>query len=243
MVDSQSNRLSHLPGEVRARLDALVESLRDLLQEDLLCVLVHGSVARGEYQLDQSDVDLIVVVESGSPAALQPIANALALARYSARIEAMVLTAAEIPRAADVFPLLYDEVQRRNIVLFGESPFASLRVSDQHRRLRIEQELRDAQIRLRRIGLDAQGGNRALSMALSQKVRQLRAPLCALLGLRGREVGEKLESILTDAGAFYEVDISPLLASSMGSAALSALSALLERAVDDVDRLAVAVSE
>ena len=46
----------------------------------------------------------MLVVKEAPRAKLEAIANALQIARYAARIEAMILTASEIPRAADVFP-------------------------------------------------------------------------------------------------------------------------------------------
>ena len=66
------------------------------------------------------------------------------MARASARIEVMILHRDEIPRAADVFPLLYDDVRSCHAVLHGSDPFAQLVVHDEHRRLRIEQELGSA---------------------------------------------------------------------------------------------------
>jgi len=148
----------------------------------------------------------------------------------------MILTADEIPRAADVFPLLYDDVRRCHILLSGTDPFSGLTISDVHRRLRIEQELREAQIRLRRAAVDAEGTPAQLAGAVFRKLRQIRGPLRALLALRGQEVGDDFDAVLTAATGLYEVDAGPLRSvHEVPFAALDALMKLLGAAVDDVD--------
>jgi predicted nucleotidyltransferase len=235
---SHAERLDKLPAPVRRRIDELKDSLVAELGDDLVCLLIHGSAARGEYREGQSDIDLMVVLKDAAPATLAAIANPLQLGRFAARIEAMVLTSAEIPRAADVFPLLYDDIRRCNLVLVGADPFAALTISDRHRRLRIEQELREAQIRIRRAVIDAQGAGEVLGGALSRKLRQLRGPLRALLALRGRDVGDDFDAVLGGACALYGVDPAALRqVREAPDAALGALTTLLSAAVDDVDRM------
>src|SRR5690349_2187848 len=91
--------VARLPAPAQARLVELKEGLERTLGEELSCLLVYGSAARGGYRDGQSDVDLMVVLEEASRQSLDAIPNALQIARYAARIEAMILTAAEIPRA------------------------------------------------------------------------------------------------------------------------------------------------
>ncbi|WP_437488894.1 nucleotidyltransferase domain-containing protein [Sorangium sp. So ce1014] len=230
--------VSGLPAPVQARLVELQESLERVLGDALECLLVYGSAARGGYRDGQSDVDLMVVLKEASRESLDAIANALRLARYAARVEAMILTAAEIPRAADVFPLLYDDIRRCHVLLAGRDPFSALVIDGKNRRLRVEQELREAQIRLRRAVVDGMGSDDALRGAVFRKVKQIRAPLHALLGLRGIDVDDGLGAVLAGAGELLGADVAPLeRIHEAPGAAYEALAALLARAVDDVDRL------
>ncbi|MFT3774224.1 MAG: nucleotidyltransferase domain-containing protein [Minicystis sp.] len=235
---SHAERLGKLPAPVRRRIDDLKKSLTATLGDDLACLLIHGSAARGEYREGQSDVDLMLVLKEATRDKLAAIANPIQLARYAARIETMILTSAEIPRAADVFPLLYDDIARCHILLAGADPFSALTISDRHRRLRIEQELREAQIRLRRAVVDAQGGREALGGAVARKLRQLRGTLRALLALRGHEIGDDLDSVIGKACSLYGVDPTPLRnVPESPDAAHDALAKLLAAAVDDADRM------
>ncbi|WP_437534552.1 nucleotidyltransferase domain-containing protein [Sorangium sp. So ce726] len=230
--------VSRLPAPVQARLVELKESLGRTLGDELSCLLVYGSAARGGYRDGQSDVDLMVVLKEASRQSLDAIANALQIARYAARIEAMILTEAEIPRAADVFPLLYDDIRRCHVLLSGRDPFSALVIDGKNRRLRVEQELREAQIRLRRAVVDGMGADDALKGAVSRKVKQIRGPLHALLGLHGIEGDDHLGAVLAGAGKLLGVDVAPLQrVHEAPGAAYAALAELLARAVDDVDRL------
>lgn len=230
--------VSRLPAAVQARLTELKESLERTLGDDLEGLLVYGSAARGGYREGQSDVDVVVVLRDASRERLEAIANALKLARYAARIEAMILTVDEIPRAADVFPLLYDDIRRCHVLLSGRDPFSALVIDGKNRRLRIEQELREAEIRLRRAVVDAMGADEALRGAVVRKLKQLRGPLHALLGLHGIACDDDLGTVLAEVGRLLGVDVAPLQrVHEAPGAAHAALTALLARAVDDVDRL------
>jgi predicted nucleotidyltransferase len=227
-----------LPAGVRERLAEFTAGLRSALGDNLVGILVHGTVVRGEYRPGESHVDVIVVLDEADFAHLEAIGNAIQLARYSARIEAMIVTEGEIAGASDVFPLLYDEIKRRHILLTGRDPFAAVEVHDTHRRLRIEQELREAQLRLRRAVTDAFGAREAIGGAVVRKVRQVRAPLHALLALKGITCAPDLPSVLAKVGETYGVDMAPLRAArETPDLAHAALVMLLTRTIDDVNAM------
>lgn len=226
------------PASLRGRLETLRAELTRALGEDLVALMLFGSVARGEYRDGVSDVDLIVVLRRATPEALATLSNPLTLARYASRIEAIVLEADEIPRAADVFPLFYDDIKRCHVLLAGVDPFASLTIADHHRRIRIEQELREASIRLRRAVIDAQGSLPQIAGVVDRKVKQLRGPLHALLSLRGTPCEPRLPDVLAAAAAAWGIDLAPLShPREAPREAHGALVRLLATAIDEVDRM------
>ncbi len=227
-----------IPKPISERLDELCSQLKTALGDDLVALLVHGSAVRGDYR-KESDVDLVVVLAKAGREQLDALAEPLHVARFAARIEAMILVADEIPRAADVFPIFYADLQRHHVVLHGKDPFAGLVIEDHHLRLRVEQELREAQIRLRRAVTDARGNQDALRGVVGRKLKQVRSTLRVLLDLKGIAVGDGLAEVVAKACATYEVEGAPLtkLAEAPGEAH-DALVALLDRAIDDADRMA-----
>ena len=225
-----------LPVVVKERLDEFSAALQKALGKNLVGILVHGSVVRGEYRPGESDVDVIVVLGTADFGHLEAIGNAMQLARYSARIEAMILCESEIAGASDAFPLLYDEIKRHNILITGRDPFATVVVHDTHRRLRIEQELREAQIRLRRAVTDAFGAREAIAGAVTRKVKQIRTPLHALLALKGIASPSDLKAVLAKTAETYGIDLAPLRAAREApDAAHAALVTLLTKTIDDVN--------
>jgi len=227
--------LSALTPAVKARLDDLAKSLVELCGKNLVALLVHGSAVRGGWREDISDVDLILVLEDDAEAALEKIGPALELARYGARIETMILVASEIERSADCFPLFYADIARASVTLAGTSPFEQLVVPDHHKRVRIEQELREIRIRMRRVVTDM-AGHRNFGGALDRKIKQARTPLFALLALRGTPTDDTLEAILRDAGKAYAIDPAPLRrAHEDPKLAFQTLARLLDAALADVD--------
>jgi predicted nucleotidyltransferase len=229
-------RIAALPERTRHHLEALQAMLRETLGDRLRALLVYGSVARGGYDAERSDVDLVLVLTDDDRSVLQEIGQALELARHAARIEAILLRADELQRAADVFPLLYDDIRGCSIPLHGDNPFASLEILDEHRRLRIEQELREARIRLRRALVEATGAPRTLAGAVERKLKQLRSPLHALLRLRGVTVDDGRTPVLAACAKRWKLELGALArAREDAPAAHDALVKLLDAAIADVD--------
>ena len=231
--------LQGLPERTRRHLSELTETLRALLGADLAALLVYGSAARGGFQPEQSNVDLLLVLRAGGDETelLRRIGPALVLARHAARIETMLLRSDEIQRAADVFPLLYDDIRAHHMLLHGENPFAALVIHDAHRRVRIEQALREARLRGRRLFSDTTANPRALAAGLDRKLKQLRAPLHALLRLRGQGGSDDLRTVLGAVAARYRLDAAPLFrVPEDPGAAYAALGRLLDAAISDIDQ-------
>jgi predicted nucleotidyltransferase len=228
--------LTLLSATTRARVQELETALEKALGEKLVSLVVYGSAARGGYQEGRSDVDVAVVLREASRATLLAVANALQVARYSARIESIILTEAEIPRSTDVFPLLYDDIRRHHVVLTGKDPFADLTISDRNRRVRIEQELREAQVRLRRAVVDGLGVGDALAGVVIRKAKQVRPTLSALFRLRGIECEDRTQKLLEKAKEVYGVETSLILqAREAPEKAHDQLVAVLDAAIADVD--------
>jgi predicted nucleotidyltransferase len=229
--------LSRLPGDVRFHLETMKKAFVEHLGPALQAIVLHGSVVRGGYDPLTSDIDVFVVLRSDERERLAAIGPALDVARAAARVECVFFRADELIHAADVFPLLFEDVSRCHALLHGEDPFTALVISPLHRCLRIEQELRDLRVRLRRL-LTLQEVNRpVLAPRLMHKVKQMRSPLLGLLRERGEEPKtEALDDVLKACTAAWHVETAPLLRIDRDvTAAADAITALLDAAIADVD--------
>ncbi len=239
MTETVRATLSALPKETHAALDELASALERAAGPNLAALVVHGSAVRGDFEPERSDVDVVVVLHDSSLEKLEEVAEPLLLARNAGRVEAMILRLDEIARSADVFPVFYADIAERHVVVAGSArPFQDLVIEKRHLRLRLEQELREHKIRMKRAAVDASGQPRALAGALARKLRQVRSPLRALLKLKGGNPDDRLEPVVRAAGAAYGVNVDALFAIRRDpGAAHAAFRKLLDAAVEDVDRM------
>ncbi len=228
-------KLASLTPTVHERLDQLVAALEKKLGRNLVGVVAHGSAVRGGWRSGASDVDLVVILGDATQDALEGIGPALELARMSARIEAMIVTAEEIPRSADCFPLLYGDLARTAVTLAGKNPFQGLVIPEHHKRLRIEQELRELRIRMRRVATD-NAGQSSYAGAVERKLKQARSPLWSLLAMRGETCDDTIDAVLARCAKVYALDLAALSrVREDAKAAFGVLGTLLDAALADVD--------
>jgi predicted nucleotidyltransferase len=235
-----STGVDRLPEPARKPLESLRDELLAAQGENLAALIVYGSAVRGGYDPQASDIDVVVVLRDTSLPRLKACSTPLLKARFTSRVEAMILKLDNLAAAADVFPLLYDDIRSRHVVLAGKDPFSSLEIADEHRRLRIEQELREARIRMRRAIVDAQGEDSGVAAALARKVKQIRGPLHALLRLKGVSCEDTIEVVLREVGKGYGIDTLALLdVRRHPESAHQAFRSLMDAAIADVDQLEV----
>src|SRR5688500_15166383 len=111
------------PAEVAEGLTRLAKDLGEAAGPNLKALLLYGGLASGRYRAGKSDLNVAVVLEDGGGAALTAIAPVLNAALRRLRVEPLVLTTAELGRAADVFPTKFLDIQRHHVVLAGADPF------------------------------------------------------------------------------------------------------------------------
>jgi hypothetical protein len=230
-------------------LTALCDALAAGLNEELVAVFVHGSVARGHFHVETSNLDLGIVLQRATAEILRRMAHPLQLARAEARIESIILLADELSHVSEVFPIFYEDMRRHHVLLYGQDPWMGFESSAENLALRIEQELREVQIRLRRSYLDNAIDTTYLLGSLDGRIRQLRSPLAALMSLRAaaahRHAVEMHDEdgvlVLKDAANMLNVDVNPVLVGAAsrrdGHVAADALMRLLDAAVAEAGRL------
>jgi hypothetical protein len=173
---------------------------------------VYGSAARGRYDADTSDLNVIVALHDASGAAVLRIAEAVHDAERQSRIETMIFAETELAGLATSFPTKILDIQRRHVVLFGTDLFSGITVARDDIRRRAEQELRNLALRLRRRFVAARKDNHALALAADDAAATLAVNLRALLYLRG-DVSDEFQptlAIFERAGSLFGLDTSVL---------------------------------
>ena len=195
-----------LPRATQGRLEELVREIKQAWGPALSSVTLFGSVARGEWTQGRSDVDVVLVAKQLTSKELASAAEAVAVAQAAIRLDALLLEEAEIPRSADVSPLLFRDICEHRIVIAGTDVFAAVVVREEHVDLAIEQELRDSLRSLRRGLIDAREDDALIALRVEAYLRKIRVPLRALLRGEGIELGHELSLVLAKAARKFRLD-------------------------------------
>jgi predicted nucleotidyltransferase len=237
VIPSIATVLAMLPAQTRVRIETFAREARSQLGDDLISLVVYGSAVRGGLT-PHSDVDVLAVVRRDDAVFLARLHGAASLARAAARLDLRVLHVDEIARAADVFPLFFDDVRTCHAVLVGVDPFKDLVIHDEHRRLRVEQELREARQGLRRLVIEHAADPPTMRFELEALHKRIRGPLHALLLLHKSHARSDLTAVLDVIGARLGVDTVPLTSRAIDAlTAVDATARLLDAAIADVDHL------
>ena len=174
----------YLPPDVAAALDELGSSLRTEAGDNLLGLILYGGLVRGRYNPQTSDINVVVLLRDASADAMAKIARPLHAAWRAKRVEPLIIAPTELPRLALAFPTKVLDIQRRHIALLGDDPFDGIEVSRDLIRLRVEQELRNLVLRMRRRFIAIHDDPAALAAAVDDAAATLAVNLRALLFLR-----------------------------------------------------------
>jgi predicted nucleotidyltransferase len=229
--------------EVRNALERLREDISSAAGTNLAGLILYGSLARGRYRAGKSDVNVVVLLSDTSIENLLAIAPALRAAWRAARVEPFILKLSEIQSMTDVFPTKLLDIQAHHIVLMGEDPFVGLEVKREHLRLRIEQELRNIALRMRRRFVSIFDDRAALAIALADVAVSLKVELGALLRLAGNtEPAENTSAaVLAAAATAFDLDRDALLrvaAMRRDDSRVSDLPELYNRVLISINRAA-----
>ena len=211
MAEGQSAAaLNHTdaPPEVRAAIAGLRDDLARVAGTNLAGLILYGGVARGRYRPGKSDINLVVLLNDTSTTALDQIAPLLRAAWRAWRVEPFIIKPAEVSRLSVTFPTKLLDIARHHIVLAGANPFADLQVAREQIRLRIEQSLRNSELRLRRRYLSIFDDRSSLANTLADMAASLKVEFAAMLQLVHQEVPSESTSaaVLQAAGEAFDLD-------------------------------------
>lgn len=235
--------LPEAPVAVATALGHVSDELRAAAGDNLVALVLYGGLARGRHRGPRSDVDLAVVLADASPERVREIAPVLMAAWRVARVEPWILGRTEIGRLAEVFPTRLLDIREHHLLLYGEDVFADVVIDPRLLRLRVEQELTNLSLRLRRnlVSLSADGPS--MTTYLAGVARPLAIQLAVLLRVAGRAVPaeDRSAAIYAEAAAAFGLDgvaLASLAELRQGEAVVEDVAALLGRVQAAVTRAA-----
>ena len=194
-------------GDLDTAILALITELGSRVGEGYSAVL-YGSAARGDWIPGRSDVNLMLVVDDPSPAALRTLTPAVKAWHERGLTPPLVIGRSEWGRAADVFPIEITDMKLAYRVLHGADPVGGIAVRPGDLRRALESELRGKLVRLRqayiRFGdLEVTLGGFATSSVPALLVL-LRSSNVLLGRVPGETPKETISALATELGADAE---------------------------------------
>lgn len=238
---------SMLPPKIEAHLKQVGDDCRRAFGDDLVCLVLYGSAAAGDFVAGKSDLNFAIVLKRIEVAQLRALGELLPAWHRLDVATPLFVDQTFVARARDVFPMEMLDIQAEHRLLAGVDVFADLVIDFDHLRFQLEQEARGKLLRLRVQFAEAGGKRGQVEQLMLASVRTFVALMRAVLRMRR----EPTPSVAAELLQRFERDLGvplPALAevlavqqgerrwSGSADATFAAYLADIERLVDFIDR-------
>lgn len=235
---------ANYPPQVTELLQWLIDKLLGKSLESWSLV-VYGSLAKGTYRAERSDINLALVMQQVSREGLTAIRGPLRQAWRRGRVDTFILDRAQLPALAVSYPVKMLQLQWHHQVIVGEDPFLEIDIKPEQLSLRLEQDLQNHVLRLRHQYVMAGDSPPTLARVLRTAITALGVELSCLLHLRGVGIPKADEGLFSLASQNLAVDEALLqrLAKFRRGESVGELEPLYFALLAVVERLALQVRE
>ncbi len=226
---------------------ALTARLKADLGDDLVSLVLYGSAARGTHVEGRSDLNVLLVARTASPAALRRIAPALEAWARAGHRPPLIHTEDEWRAAADVFPMEMEDIREAHRLLAGRDPMAGLATRREDLRRELERETRGLLTRLRAAYAAVASEGPSLAALMADALGPLLVLFRAAHRLEGHAPPPEAAAVIGGAAALAGFDahaFDPALAAREGGRprALTPFDPAAAAYLDAVERFAAWVN-
>jgi predicted nucleotidyltransferase len=194
---------------VQDALNHLVGDLRATHGDNLASVVLYGSAAAGDHIELRSDYNLLIALHRIGPEDLRLAQAPMREWQRLGHPLPVYFTVEELSDAADVFPIEFYQMENARIVLYGDDPFAFVKLSEVNLRHQAEYELRSKLIQLRRLYIAASVSVEKLCDLMSDSLASFAALFRAVLILHGREAPVAKPDCVRATAQLLKLDMGP----------------------------------
>lgn len=197
-------------GKIPKRPEDIFDEFRGdyttLFGDDLLAIILYGSGARGEYIPKKSDINFLIVLTDNGMEHLGDAVNLVAKWQKRKIPVPLFLTKTYIESSLDAFPLEFFNIRSAYQVIHGEDILKDVVIQKEDLRLQCERELKAKLLLLRESFLEANNKSHLLRELVAQSLSAFISIFKALLYLKGDEVPEKNEAVLSATVQSFGLD-------------------------------------
>ena len=198
--------MGKIPNRPEEIFDELKQDYTALFGDDLVAIILYGSGARGEYVPKKSDINLLIALSENGIERLGDATDAVAKWRKRNVRVPLVMTRGYIQSSLDAFPLEFFNIKSAYQVIQGEDILKDVVIQKEDLRLQCERELKAKLLLLRESFLEANNKSHLLRELVAQSLSAFISIFKALLYLKGDEVPEKNEAVLSATVQSFGLD-------------------------------------
>ena len=199
--------MAKIPDRPEDIFDEIRGDYTALLGDDLIAIILYGSGARGEYVPKKSDINFLIVLSDTGIERLSSAASTVAKWRKRNVRTPLVMTKAYIESSLDTFPLEFFNIKSAYQVVCGQDVLKGLAITKDDLRLQCERELKAKLLLLRESFLEADDKSHLLRDLVGQSLSAFVSIFKALLYLKGEDVPEKNEAVLSATAQGFGLDV------------------------------------
>ena len=239
---------SSIPEEVRHTLKSYLIQLRKQLGAHLEAIIVYGSLARAEFVVGRSNINLLLVVKEGSREILTLCGTLQRRWAKEGIVAPLILTKEDLNQSIDLFPLEYGDLKAHYVLLEGQDPFLTCHINDGNLRVQCEQEIRGNFLRVRQRFIEGGARPEAIQALLPLSFTSLLPCLRSVLRLLGHPSNGSTGDVLDRLPEAIQFDQTVLqevfnMKRGMSSPGVQELPHLYERYLQTLHDLVVRIAE
>ena len=177
-------------------LSHFVEGLQKIYGTNLASVILYGSAVGPDFQQKYSDYNILVILKDLNVEELGRVAKLSRKWMGSKNPPPLFADKEYLETSQDVFPIEFLDIQAGHQLLYGEDPFAEIKISKEHLRLQCESELKGKILALREAFLQAHPSRRRIKNLILHTSSSLFAVFRGLLRLLGEQVPPTKREVL-----------------------------------------------
>ena len=184
-----------------------LNSLKESFKENLLSVILYGSILTDSYVSGISDINVLIILENVKLQQLGKFSKNSYRLIKKYKITPLILSRTEFVNSADVFPLEYFDIKEKNMVLYGDDETKKLVITDKNLRHQIESGLRGNLTRLRQVVIASKSKDQIIRGFFKVWIGSILSMFRGLMRLKKESLSNlDHDEIIEKVGQLYDIN-------------------------------------
>jgi len=186
-------------------LDDFCAGLKNIYGQDLICVILYGSAASGDFVPAHSDINVLVVLKDIGIPVLKKATFFINKFKFRS-LEPLFLSEDYIACSLDTFPIEFLDLKENYLLLYGKDVLAGIGVRLDNLRFQCEQELKVKLVRLNKAYLRIYRDKTSLRNLLLKSFSSVLHVSRNLVRLRNKNVPYQRQEIIEELAKDFGIN-------------------------------------